>query len=463
MIVGGATAIALVLAAYFGYQFYNRKPVTPVALLSPETAAGDTDVAATPPAGDTVLQTDATSDADADAETTAGSDTQTTADAAGDQPADDQAATETPPATLPVPAPKFDVVRVEPDGSSVIAGMALPGTEVTILLDGRELTRATADGQGNFVALLTLPPSNTARVLALSIPGQDDAPVVSKDSVILAPVAEPELPDTTDLLASADQTGADETPDSASGQSATDNGDNLGDAENDAAPETTAEGEAAPQAADEPSQTQAVQTATDTETTAQTAATPENEQTPPPAKAPAVLLATDEGVRVLQPADSSPEMVTNVVIDAISYDAGGEVQLSGRGTGAEDGFVRVYLDNKPVLTTPVGAGGGWHTGLPDVDSGIYTLRVDQVDASGVVISRTETPFKRETAEVLQNAQRDPQSPAIVVTVQPGSTLWAIARETYGDGMMYVRVFEANRNSIRDPDLIYPGQVFAVPD
>ena len=47
-------------------------------------------------------------------------------------------------------------------------------------------------------------------------------------------------------------------------------------------------------------------------------------------------------------------------------------------------------------------------------------------------------------------------------MQPGSTLWAIAREKYGEGTLYVRVYEANKDRIRDPDLIYPGQVFVVP-
>jgi nucleoid-associated protein YgaU len=50
-----------------------------------------------------------------------------------------------------------------------------------------------------------------------------------------------------------------------------------------------------------------------------------------------------------------------------------------------------------------------------------------------------------------------------ITVQPGSTLWAISRERYGQGILYVEVFEANRDKIRDPDLIYPGQVFALPE
>jgi nucleoid-associated protein YgaU len=47
-------------------------------------------------------------------------------------------------------------------------------------------------------------------------------------------------------------------------------------------------------------------------------------------------------------------------------------------------------------------------------------------------------------------------------VQPGFTLWAIAEANFGDGVRYVQVFEANRDKIRDPNLIYPGQVFTVP-
>ncbi len=50
-----------------------------------------------------------------------------------------------------------------------------------------------------------------------------------------------------------------------------------------------------------------------------------------------------------------------------------------------------------------------------------------------------------------------------MTVQPGNTLWAIARESYGEGPLFVRVFEANRDRIRDPDLIYPGQIFEIPE
>ncbi len=463
MVAGGAAAVALALAAYLGYQFFSSKQA-PVTLLQPSEGA-DTDVVSgadtdTSPATSTPSQTETVPQ------------TKTVPNTA----ADDQAAAEgqSNVDTPPVPAPKFDVVRVAPDGSSVIAGLAQPGEEVTILLDGEEVARATADSQGNFVSLLTVPPSDTARVVTLSVPGEGDAVVASDDSIILAPVTSTEQ--SQDQIASTTQT---QPAEPAPQQTEQPTEAQIPTTE-DTPADTTAPvaGETGAQAGAPDAQTETAQTRTPAATTpqtpaattveTQTATTTAAEDTPTPAdnasetpKAPAVLLATKDGVRVLQPADSSPEMTTNVVIDAITYDAAGEVQLSGRGT--DEGFVRVYLDNKPVLTTPIDAGGDWHTELPDVDSGIYTLRVDQVDGTGAVVSRTETPFKRETAETLQSSRNTATAPAISVTVQPGSTLWAIARETYGDGLLYVRVFEANRDSIRDPDLIYPGQVFAVPD
>ena len=47
-------------------------------------------------------------------------------------------------------------------------------------------------------------------------------------------------------------------------------------------------------------------------------------------------------------------------------------------------------------------------------------------------------------------------------VQPGNSLWRIARKTMGGGLFYTEIYKANMNLIRDPNLIYPGQVFGIP-
>lgn len=186
----------------------------------------------------------------------------------------------------------------------------------------------------------------------------------------------------------------------------------------------------------------------------------------PPEPATAVLMSDQSGVRVIQPPaprDAAPEVMATVALDAITYSETGEVQLQGRARGS--GFVRVYLDNTPVTTSRISEDGSWRTGLPEVDTGVYTLRVDEIGEDGKVTSRVETPFKREEPEAVARSREDGSGDTArvrAVTVQRGHTLWAISRRNYGEGDLYVRIYEANKDRIRDPDLIYPGQVFSIP-
>ena len=172
----------------------------------------------------------------------------------------------------------------------------------------------------------------------------------------------------------------------------------------------------------------------------------------------AILRNSEDGVEVLNPAGDATE---SVVIDAITYSEEGSVALAGRAQDAS-GTVRVYLDNQPITDITVDGAGRWSGQLPDVESGVYTLRIDEINVSGAVTSRIETPFLREDPAILARAERA-SAVAKQITVQTGNTLWAIARDRYGEGLAYVQVFEANRDQIRDPDLIYPGQVFQLPD
>ena len=48
------------------------------------------------------------------------------------------------------------------------------------------------------------------------------------------------------------------------------------------------------------------------------------------------------------------------------------------------------------------------------------------------------------------------------TVREGDTLSKIARAHYGDASKWPRIYEANRDIIEDPDLIYPGQTLTIP-
>ena len=178
----------------------------------------------------------------------------------------------------------------------------------------------------------------------------------------------------------------------------------------------------------------------------------------------AVLRADADGVTLVQPIAQKPQ--GKVVLDTISYSDSGEVQLAGRAGAASN--ILVYLDNTPAGQFAAAENGNWGGGLEAVEPGVYTLRLDEVNDAGKVLSRMETPFKREAPEVLQppvaEGATGEAAPLVrAVTVQEGDTLWAISQQRYGSGFLYVRVFEANNSAIRDPDLIYPGQVFTLPE
>ena len=51
----------------------------------------------------------------------------------------------------------------------------------------------------------------------------------------------------------------------------------------------------------------------------------------------------------------------------------------------------------------------------------------------------------------------------MMVIHKGDALWRIAYRTYGEGVRYVDIFKRNNARITNPDLIYPDQIFAIPD
>ena len=132
-------------------------------------------------------------------------------------------------------------------------------------------------------------------------------------------------------------------------------------------------------------------------------AAPEPDVGPDPVRQVAILKSDEEGVKAIRPATpAAPDLMGKVALDTISYATDGGVKLQGR--AAEDAEeVRVYLDNRVIAALKVDEAGNWRGALPDIDTGVYTLRLDEVDKLGQVTSRVETPFKREDPVVLAAA------------------------------------------------------------
>ena len=140
-------------------------------------------------------------------------------------------------------------------------------------------------------------------------------------------------------------------------------------------------------------------------------------------------------------------------LDVVDYDEAGRLRLLGQANPGNTTIV--YLNNGSIGRAEVAEDGQWELRpASPVEPGLYTLRVDELNVSKVV-ARIELPFSR-AAPIAELKHED------YVIVQPGNSLWRISRRLLGQGTMFSVIYEANKNQIRDADLIYPGQVFAIP-
>ena len=268
-----------------------------------------------------------------------------------------------PPSVPPAPAaqaPRFDIVRVNPQGGAVVAGRAAPDSEVTLRQNGQPVGTAKTNAQGEFVVLPDKPLNAGGQELSLSSRAAGGADVGGAAPVIVVVPPGSNAPAVAVLA---------------------------------------------------------------------------------PANAPATLLQANTGT---------------LALGVVDYDAKGGIRLSG--TAPPGSHLRLYIDDTAVGEVATDPAGRWAISpTAEVAAGPHTLRLDRIGPDGKVAARVEAPFSRTQAGKMQVA--DGSS----VVVQPGDSLWLIASRRYGQGLRYTEIFQANASQIRDPDLIYPGQVFAVPD
>jgi hypothetical protein len=272
----------------------------------------------------------------------------------------------------PVPSaegPSFDIVRINPQGDTVMAGRAKPGTKIEIYDGDRKIGEVESDRRGEWVFVPEGPLEPGNRRLSLIQRDKDGNGVPSSSDVL---VVVPERGQGGQVLA---------------------------------------------------------------------------------------MRVPKEGqpgsVEILQrPADDlKANESSKFSVDAVDYDANGKLDIVGKAPPGS--LVQLYIDNQFLGRTKANERGQWSL-KPEkpVAPGNYQLRADQVETDGKVVARAQVHFARSVP--LQDVK-----PGTLVVVQ-GNSLWRIARNTYGSGLKYTEIFEANRDQIKDADLIFPGQVFKMP-
>jgi nucleoid-associated protein YgaU len=167
---------------------------------------------------------------------------------------------------------------------------------------------------------------------------------------------------------------------------------------------------------------------------------------------------------------------SEVTIRAAEAEAG---TLYVAGVAPPGTLVRVYANEAFVGEARAGQDGTWLIEAKrDVPVGEIVFRVEaapEADASESRIVEAAVPFMRYADGVVLEPVVDAASgggEALVseasaprptyVIIRRGDNLWRIARRNYGRGIKYQAIFAANRDSIRNPHWIYPGQVFIIP-
>lgn len=159
--------------------------------------------------------------------------------------------------------------------------------------------------------------------------------------------------------------------------------------------------------------------------------------------------------QVLQkPGQTNGPLEDLLTVDTLDYDSEGHAVITGRAEPESE--IRIYLDNRFLAAVESSQEGEWqYAPEAPIAPGEHTLRLDQVLEGGDVQLRIEQPFSRQ--EPLDTRLAEGQ-----VKVRPGNNLWHIARRVYGAGILYTLIFQENEDQIRDPDLIYPEQIFTLP-
>lgn len=173
-----------------------------------------------------------------------------------------------------------------------------------------------------------------------------------------------------------------------------------------------------------------------------------------------IIINDEEGAveRVLQAESNTSEILKlrdGLSFDALTYTPEEYIKLSGKSQPGSR--VEVYFEGRRVGWAITDEDGYWSITLEKlVESGDYVLRFNQY-IDGQLISSIDTPVTQPDKTIMENINEN------TYVVQPGNSLWRISRRYYGRGIMYTLIFKANGSQINDPDLIYPGQIFDIPN
>jgi nucleoid-associated protein YgaU len=452
LFMGFATAAAAGgLAAYNGLFSAANEPVVSEVAKPAETAEKPVEVAKVDPAATAVEPP-----AEKPAETTA----------KAPEPAAAPEAKQPAPAVADI-APAFDTLRAEPDGSLLVSGQTQPNSDVELMNGSTVLGKVKAGASGDFAMVLDEPLKPGDYALVLRMTGSDGKVATSLQT---ATVSIPETK-TGQVLALVEEPGKASRIISA--------------------PAAGKVAEVATAPAAEP------------EKPAEVAAAD-------PAAKPAV--AETEMKAEVPAAEPVKPAVEEVAVEAVEIE-GKKIFIAGQAKAGST--IRLYANGDILGETKATENNRFLLEIErELAVGDYAISAEMLDANGQqVLAKAVVPFKREAGEAVvavapEAAKEEPKTEVAVaapaeqsadaakatepastevavapaesaaqdaatapalkkvdtsVIIRRGDSLWRISKRIYGRGVRYSTIYLANKESVKNPNRIWPGQVMMIPD
>ena len=146
---------------------------------------------------------------------------------------------------------------------------------------------------------------------------------------------------------------------------------------------------------------------------------------------------------------------TNFKLYSIHFDETGHVSIHGQAVLGNK--VRLSIDGNLINSVNINENGKWRfTSLFKLSYGQHFLNAILIDKYNNELDRISLPFLR--AKIPEGLL-----PEDYIIIKPGDMLWKISYRLYGSPWRYVEIYNANKDQISNPDLIFPGQIFTIPD
>lgn len=99
---------------------------------------------------------------------------------------------------------------------------------------------------------------------------------------------------------------------------------------------------------------------------------------------------------------------------------------------------------------------------PDVTVSVTLKQYIDYATKTVTVTKPTAAARKPTIKEEKKRETSSEPKTKSYTVKKGDCLWNIAKKYYGNGAQYTKIYNANKGKIKNPNLIYPGQVLTIP-